>query len=96
MANELSSSVDQALALIREGKLNEADALLVKAQADEAAAAEAAGAPKPPSPPRARELVIVDLFTKLADLHGNHPVLGKLLEELTASLKKAGPAQPAA
>ena len=88
MADGAVGAIAQALELMREGKVQDADDLLVKAQEDAAAAAATAGAPKPKPPPRQPEQVIIDLFTKLADLHGNHPVITGLIDELAGLVIK--------
>jgi hypothetical protein len=75
----------RAQALLREGKNQEADDLLEKAQADADAAAGKAPEPKPP---RAPAEVLREILGELADAHGNHPRVQALLAEFDAAEKK--------
>lgn len=80
------TNIEAARALLKEGKVQEADDLLKTLSADATAAAEAAaGKPAEPPPPRAPELIIFDLFFEIIAHLGNKPLLEQLLEDLKAA-----------
>ena len=84
------STIDSAIALMREGKVNEADALLSAAQASAIEFADrAAGKPAPPKPPRAASVVMLDLFDAIVAHQGRPPRVEALLNELKESTNRA-------
>ncbi len=75
-------------ALLKEGKVQEADDLLTIIEAADAERAGAAAA-KPAAPPRPRapNLVLMELLSELVAHLGNKPAHEALLEELRAVTK---------
>jgi len=75
----------RAQALLREGKNQEADDLLEKAQAD---ADAAVGKEPEPKPPRAPAAIMREILGALADAHGNQPRLQALLVEYDKAVEQ--------
>jgi len=74
-------------ALLKEGKVQEADDLLtILAAADAEKVGAAAAKPAEPPPPRSPDLVMMELFSELISHLGNKPAHEVLLEELKAVL----------
>lgn len=79
----------QAQALMREGKIQEADDLLSKQIAeDEKTAAEASAAEPAPVAPRTPEEIVHAFFTEIVHHLGSTPRLAALMAEFEASLEK--------
>ena len=75
--------LSRAQALVREGKVNEADQMMGQHLADQAAAAAIAAGQPPPAPaPRPADAIIFDFLNAVTGLLGNHPTLKSLLSEL--------------
>lgn len=86
MAVPNSADFAQVLALLREGKVQDADQLtqdLRDAAAD--AEREARGEPKPPPEPRAVEPIVTDLFHAIVAQLGFPQRLQALLDEFKAA-----------
>jgi hypothetical protein len=89
MAVPTSADLAQVLALLREGKVQEADTLVAEhevALAD--AEREARGEPKEPPPPREPEAIAYDIMHALASHMGMPPRVQRLFAEFDASLAK--------
>lgn len=75
-------NIEDVRALLKEGRVQEADDLLKTLSADATLAAErAAGIPAEPSPPRDPFIILFDFMTAVSDRFGNHQVLEDLAGE---------------
>jgi len=82
-----SKNIADVRALLKEGKVQEADDLLTRLEAADAEKSGAAAAkPVEPPPPRAPNLVLMELLSELVAHLGNKPAHEVLLEELKAVL----------
>jgi hypothetical protein len=82
--------IDQALALMREGKVQEADDLLAAARSE----LEQPPAPEPPPAPRAPIVILLDFGRELVAHLGSPPALVRLLREFEAAEgRTAAPAE---
>ncbi len=90
-----ATALQQARALLRDGKTQEADDLLSKAIVTSTAAGKLPAALEEPKQPRKPEEIILDLFQGVHQLLGTSPALVPLIAELREVL--APPAEkPAA
>jgi hypothetical protein len=76
--------MNDALALMREGKVDDADKLLDSAVKEHGAET----APPPPPPPRPWQQVLMAVLTAMSEHIGSHPVVVTALEELEQALFK--------
>ncbi len=80
--------IEDARALLKAGKVQEADDLLaILAAADAAPDFAAAAKLVEPPPPRAPNLVLMELLSELVAHLGNKPAHEALIEELKAATK---------
>lgn len=90
MANA-SETLDQAQRLLKEGKVDEAAALMREASDEERAKEAAASGKEPPKKaPRSAAEIIDDLIREIASHIGNPPRVQVLLDELVAASKSLG------
>jgi len=81
--------IESAIALMRDGKVNDADALLTDARASAIEAADrAAGKPAAPKPPRRFGDIELDLLDAIAQHLGRPPRIEALLVELRDTYAK--------
>lgn len=75
-------NIEDVRALLKEGKVQEADDLLQSIAASDAKAAFLlSGKPAEPPPPRDPDIILHDFMVTVADRFGNHEVLEQLAAE---------------
>ena len=85
MPDTSSATIEAAIALLREGRVQEADDLLTAHKSTTPAGGAPAPAPAP-TPPRAPITIIADILVAISMLLGNAGPLEALLAELMLSL----------